>query len=626
MQSYVHENGPESRVDYLAIKQNKLRLEGYLADLTGVTSKQYSKFTENQKLAFLINSYNAFTVKLVVDHYPVQSIKDIKEKNAESPWDIKFFSLLEKTRSLNELEHEMIRRSFNEPRVHFTLVCAARGCPALRNFAFRASEINAQLDDATARFLADSQRNRYDAESGRLYLSPIFQWYAGDFKKKNGSVEKFVSKYIYGFSPRGLKIQYTSYDWSLNEQKSERGDSPNTASPMLSEGNGNNFGQSSSSSEPFSGSTTSNSTGGGNSSGGGSGTESGLSQRESGTPSGDSGGPPSSEGNGLASSPSSLSSPGGGHNSPARNGDPGLGSGTESPFVGSGTERSLGSSSQPPSRPGQGAPPSSAPRSPTTESGGVPPAFGSSTERAPTASREPSKAEQLANSRPEQSPYRNQGSGTERSPDSFTSTEYNQSAGSSTENSLSKSRSPTNPAPDQIQSETPSAPHESTTQASSATGEDSQSTQTNSRPAGVDHIAQSPERAPAAPSRAQSAGGNRALIAVRIVETAPPGQESSQNPGRVFYIDPASVPAGVPVAQFVENCIHELRNSGVPATSHLDSRTNYSVDIKRVELPEDQVQRVSVGTRGEKSIWVPSQRTGSGTESGAGSAVGAEAR
>lgn len=225
LQKHVNMKGPASTIDYKSIKNDPKDLNEYLKSLEAVSQDEFNRFSQNDKLAFLINAYNAFTVKLIVDHYPVKSIKDIGSLFS-SPWKKKFFRLLGEERHLDNIEHDMIRKQFNEPRIHFAVNCASVGCPALRNEAFVASQLDKQLEDAAVSFISDKTRNRYSSEAKKLELSSIFKWYGSDFPKKYGSLEAFLALRITS-NPEHQKIirdkkadvSYLDYDWSLNEEK-----------------------------------------------------------------------------------------------------------------------------------------------------------------------------------------------------------------------------------------------------------------------------------------------------------------------------------------------------------------------------------------------------------------------
>ena len=209
-------------VDYAALKSNPSGLRRYLDSLQSVPREEFLTWTNHQQLAFLINLYNAATVKLVVDHYPVGSIKMIGGF-LSSPWDLEVVNLFGARITLDELEHEEIRKNYKEPRVHFALVCAAKGCPALRGEAYSAANLDAALDEEAREFLANPDKNRFDVGQGVLHLSPLFKWYAADFEAQAGSILEYVKPLLPGrdgerFDSGPVRIQFTDYDWSLNEQ------------------------------------------------------------------------------------------------------------------------------------------------------------------------------------------------------------------------------------------------------------------------------------------------------------------------------------------------------------------------------------------------------------------------
>ncbi len=234
LRKYVEPKGGESYVNYKELTQDQAPLENYINTLMSVTRQEFESFNEKQKLAFLINAYNVFTIKLVLNHYPVESIKDIPRA-----WDEPQFLLLEKRRSLNEIENVLIRKKFNEPRIHFALVCGAQGCPALRDGAYTEAELEEQLDQAAFRFLNDKSRNRIDIKTGKLYLSPIFKWYEEDFNKNAGSVAKFIAPYVssdkatsHWLRSENPQIVETEYIWKLNDvSQAPTREIPSTTSP-----------------------------------------------------------------------------------------------------------------------------------------------------------------------------------------------------------------------------------------------------------------------------------------------------------------------------------------------------------------------------------------------------------
>ena len=212
------------RVDYAALKANPQDLDAWLKSAGAVTEADFNRWTQPQQLAFLINLYNAATLRLILDHYPIQSIKDIGNV-FKGPWKQEVVSLHGKKVTLDYLEHGVLRKKYAEPRVHFAIVCAAKGCPSLRAEAFVADKLNEQLDGQGRVFLGTKAKNRWDAKGGVLYLSPIFKWFSEDFEKKSGSVVKFVTPF---FPPedqkaiaaaRSPELRFTDYDWSLNSQR-----------------------------------------------------------------------------------------------------------------------------------------------------------------------------------------------------------------------------------------------------------------------------------------------------------------------------------------------------------------------------------------------------------------------
>jgi hypothetical protein len=175
-------------------------------------------WSANEQKAYWINAYNAFTVSLIVSKYPVKSIKDIGGKiyKVNTPWDIKFITIGGKKYDLNNIEHGILRKKYDDPRIHFALVCAAISCPRLRNEAYTAAKLDAQLEAAGKDFLNDTAKNNIRADQADL--SKYFTWYQGDFTKK-GSLVEFINKYSQIKIDNNTKINYLDYNWSLNEQK-----------------------------------------------------------------------------------------------------------------------------------------------------------------------------------------------------------------------------------------------------------------------------------------------------------------------------------------------------------------------------------------------------------------------
>ena len=183
-------------------------------------------------MAFLINAYNAFTVELILTRYPkLDSIRDLGSLLTK-PWSIKNVPLLSSTLTLDNIEHDKLRAKgrFDDPRIHFAVNCASIGCPMLREEAFVAERLEAQLDEQAQRFMSDRSRNRY--ADGKLEVSKIFDWYGGDFKlgyKGISSLPAFAARYANQLADApadrerikagGLDIWFLDYDWKLNDAK-----------------------------------------------------------------------------------------------------------------------------------------------------------------------------------------------------------------------------------------------------------------------------------------------------------------------------------------------------------------------------------------------------------------------
>lgn len=219
--------GLESRVDYAAFKKDHAALTKYLSSLSEITEDGFYAWPVKQRLSFLINLYNACTIDLIVKNYPVTSIKKIGFL-FQSPWKIRFIKLFGKTISLDDVEHGLIRQKgvYDEPRIHFALVCASIGCPALPDKAFRYDRLEKMLQEGLVTFLSDKTRNRYKHETASFEISKIFQWYGDDFNKNYGSVADLLNRYSKYLTEDGKElpsetkkayISFLDYDWNLND-------------------------------------------------------------------------------------------------------------------------------------------------------------------------------------------------------------------------------------------------------------------------------------------------------------------------------------------------------------------------------------------------------------------------
>jgi hypothetical protein len=221
--------GQATQVDYAGIGRDRTQLARYLAATSAVSRAEFDHWPAPEQLAFLINAYNAWTVELIVRAGPkIDSIRDLGSL-LQSPWKKRFVPLLGETRSLDDIEHQLIRGSgrYQEPRIHFAVNCASVGCPALRREAYVAARLDAQLEEATRLFLADRTRNRASGES--LQVSSIFKWYREDFEagwRGARNLDAFLASYgdALGLDAarrqqlaRGeIEIEFLDYDWRLN--------------------------------------------------------------------------------------------------------------------------------------------------------------------------------------------------------------------------------------------------------------------------------------------------------------------------------------------------------------------------------------------------------------------------
>jgi hypothetical protein len=217
----------QSRVDYAAFKADRGELKKVLDTFTAVPKTEFDGWSPAQRMAFLINAYNAFTVELILTQYPnLKSIKDLGSF-VTSPWKKKFFKLLGEDRYLDWIEHEQLRPNYADPRVHGAVNCASIGCPALRNEAFTVAKLESQLDDGMLRFMGDRTRNRM--REGRLEVSSIFKWFKEDFERGHkgfSKVEDVYAKYAAQLTDnagdqallraKSVPATYLDYDWSLN--------------------------------------------------------------------------------------------------------------------------------------------------------------------------------------------------------------------------------------------------------------------------------------------------------------------------------------------------------------------------------------------------------------------------
>ncbi len=205
LKKYVDDSG---NVDYKNFKNDLDPLNKYLEHLA--KNPIANSATKEQRLAYYINLYNAGTVQLILENYPIESIKDIFR-----PWGKDWVMIGDEEYSLGEIEHDMLRK-MNEPRIHFAINCASFSCPKLLNEAFTASKMEQQLEEATSNFIKDPTKNKIT--ENLVELSKIFKWYKGDFTEKNSLID-YINKYSDKEISNDSEIDYLTYDWRLNEKQ-----------------------------------------------------------------------------------------------------------------------------------------------------------------------------------------------------------------------------------------------------------------------------------------------------------------------------------------------------------------------------------------------------------------------
>jgi hypothetical protein len=221
---YVH----QGKVRYSSLCKDP-GLGQYIAQLSKTDPEKIKN--RNSRLAFWINTYNAYTLKIICDNYPVKSINDLHSGGRilgtvfkTTVWDKEFIDIHGRKLSLNTIEHKIIRKQFKEPRAHFALVCASISCPPLRPEAYRGQDLDHQLDDQARIFFADTSKNTFDLQRKVARLSKIMDWYSEDFGKDKEQILLFISRFLPDKAARAIqsdpgewKVEYTKYNWNLNE-------------------------------------------------------------------------------------------------------------------------------------------------------------------------------------------------------------------------------------------------------------------------------------------------------------------------------------------------------------------------------------------------------------------------
>ncbi len=236
----LHKYVDHSLVHYKLWREHPEGLNRYLAELAAITPEEYEKFSENEKKALWINAYNALIIKIVLDHYPIHGTKSYYPPNSARQipnlWDDYHYKVAGRDVNLYAIEHYILRKDFKDPRVHFAVVCASRGCPYLRRTAYTPATLDHDLDEAARRYMADPQHVQYDPENQTIRVSKLFQWFPLDFAQAAGyktipdpppTDNDIVAAYVLSFAAPEVKakfpdisrvdVDYMPYDWALND-------------------------------------------------------------------------------------------------------------------------------------------------------------------------------------------------------------------------------------------------------------------------------------------------------------------------------------------------------------------------------------------------------------------------
>jgi hypothetical protein len=244
LKNNVDDNG---MVNYRQLNAGPQSLKSFASELITLNRKDFEKWKDNEKIAFWLNAYNALTLKVIIDNYPIKSsffksliYPDNSIRQIEGVWDEIKFNVMGQKLTLGHIEHKILRVKFDKPRIHMAMVCAAMGCPPLRNEPYTGEKLDEQLDDQTNHFLANPEKFKIDKAGNNIYLSPIFKWFGKDFinkyapennigrhNKKESAALNFIASYLENSQKKfvlsgGFRIKYLDYDWSLNKQKRKK--------------------------------------------------------------------------------------------------------------------------------------------------------------------------------------------------------------------------------------------------------------------------------------------------------------------------------------------------------------------------------------------------------------------
>lgn len=221
----------DGKVFYRGLRTDSHLLNQFLKEASQVSISEFDRWTPEEQMAFLVNVYNATSIKVIVDNYPVKNIRELGVFSS-SPWKRKIVDLFGENISLDNIQNDMLRAYYNDPRLHFAINFATKGSPPLRSEPYRGETLNLQLEDQARRFLGSREHNRVDMEYGMVFLSPIFMWYRADFLQQAPTILSYVDPYWPDVVRTQLKentlypVRYLRMDWSLNEWDSDLPEDP----------------------------------------------------------------------------------------------------------------------------------------------------------------------------------------------------------------------------------------------------------------------------------------------------------------------------------------------------------------------------------------------------------------
>lgn len=208
LQEYVSSSG---KVNYKGMKTKMDTLDEFLMELRD--NAPSSDWSRNEKKAYYINAYNAYTVKFVLTKYPLKSVKDASFSGKDI-WNVRLVKLGTKTYTLTQVENDILRK-MGDPRIHFAINCASYSCPKLWNRAFTAENVSGRMTRLTKSYINNTKHNIISAK--KVQISQIFDWYSSDFVKDGQTLIQYLNKYSEVQISPGAKVEYLPYNWSLNE-------------------------------------------------------------------------------------------------------------------------------------------------------------------------------------------------------------------------------------------------------------------------------------------------------------------------------------------------------------------------------------------------------------------------